>query len=145
MFCFRRFLRRRRNFLLKNKTSTLQEEIFVKPHPTQLKKNEKKKVHFEKPSPLQKLPPAEKKKAPQRKPSPEFDLILGNSLHGARQQSVQRVIANQRVRVNGPKVFPFLDSSLQDDLFGSREPVDQSQRRKPVIDLNRISVSYQDF
>lgn len=134
-----RFLRRRRNFLLKNKSSTLQEQVFVKRKPTQFRKNDKKKVHFEKQLPSRKLPPAEKTKAPKRKSSPEFDLIPGTSLHGVTQQSVQRVIANQRVRVNGPKVSPFLDSSLQDDLFRNQEPVGQSQSRKPVIDLNRIS------
>ncbi|KAI3725076.1 hypothetical protein L1987_64851 [Smallanthus sonchifolius] len=77
-----------------------------------------------------------KKKPPQSIPSPEFDLTLENSLHGVKQHSVQRTIASQRVRVNGPKAPQFVDLSQKDDIFGSQEP--SGQTRKPVIDLNQI-------
>ncbi|XP_023733810.1 uncharacterized protein LOC111881641 [Lactuca sativa] len=121
-----RFLRQRYKFLTNNKSSsTPKEQLFSKSHPTRVKKSKKEKVNHEKQSPLHNI----KKKAP------EFDLNLGNSLH-VKEQSVQRAISNQRVRINGPKINPFLDSNPQNNLFGYQEPMGQ---KKPVIDLNQIS------
>ncbi|KAM0031235.1 hypothetical protein Hdeb2414_s0017g00506531 [Helianthus debilis subsp. tardiflorus] len=131
-----RFLRRRRKFLLKNKSSTLQEQAFMNPQPTQIRKSNKEKVHTEKQKTLPKLPPSGMKKTPRSIPSPEFYSTLEDSFYGVKQQSVQRAIANQRVRINGPKASTFLDSSQKDNAFGSQEP--SGQTRKPEIDLNQI-------
>ncbi|KAI3701607.1 hypothetical protein L6452_26804 [Arctium lappa] len=129
-----RFLRRRHKFLLKEKASTLQEQVFAKPQPTQFTKSKKDIDHSKKQSTLRKLPPTEKKKkTPRTIPSPEFDLNLEISLHGVKEQSIHRGIANQRVRINGPKVSPFVDLTQKD----GQEPVVRTQ--KPVIDLNQIS------
>ncbi|KAI3805461.1 hypothetical protein L1987_27866 [Smallanthus sonchifolius] len=79
-----RFLRRRRKFLLQNKSTSLQERVFMNTQPTRLRKSKKDKIHIEKQKTLHNLP------------SPELDLILGNSVHGVNQQSIQRAVANQR-------------------------------------------------
>ncbi|KAI3754508.1 hypothetical protein L1987_54292 [Smallanthus sonchifolius] len=76
--------------------------------PTRLRKSKKDKIHIEKQKTLHNLP------------SPELDLILGNSVHGVNQQSIQRAVANQRVRVNGPKGSPLFDLR-REDIFGSQE------------------------
>ncbi|KAI7756160.1 hypothetical protein M8C21_018940 [Ambrosia artemisiifolia] len=132
-----RFLRRRHKFLLENKSSTVQEQVFMNPQPTHIRKSNKVKVHMEKRKTLPKLPPSGKKKDRLSIPSPEFDLNFEDSFYGVKQQSVQRAIANQRVRINGPKASPYLDLSLKGDTFGSQEPFGQT--RKPEIDLNQIS------
>ncbi|KAF5789438.1 hypothetical protein HanRHA438_Chr09g0382811 [Helianthus annuus] len=132
-----RFLRRRHKFLLENKSSTLQEQVFMNPQPTHIRKSNKEKVHMEKWFTLPKLPPSGKKKTPRSIPSPEFDLTFEDSFYGVKQQSAQRAIANQRVRINGPKASTFLDLSQKDDAFGSQKP--SGQTRKPEIDLNQIS------
>lgn len=132
-----RFLRQRHKFLLSNKSSTPQEHAFAKPKPTQLRKSKKDRVHFEKQATVRNLPPIDKKKAPRSMPSPEFDMLIGKSVHGVKQQSIQRVIANQRVRVNGPKASAFLDLSKKVDFLGRQNHMGQIQ--KPVIDLNMIS------
>ncbi|KVH88852.1 hypothetical protein Ccrd_025210 [Cynara cardunculus var. scolymus] len=115
-----RFLRRRHKFLLKDKSSNPPQEQVS----TQFTKSKKELDRSKK---LRKLPPQpteKKKKAP---PSPEFDLNLGISLHGVKEQrSIHRGIAHQRVRINGPKVSTFLDLT-------------QRPTHKPVIDLNQIS------
>ncbi|XP_076936896.1 uncharacterized protein LOC143604245, partial [Bidens hawaiensis] len=125
-----RFLRRRRKLLLENKSLTLQGQVLTNPQPTQFRKSNKEKVHMQKIKTLPKLPPIGKKKAPR------FDKILEDSLNGVKQQSVQRVVANQRVRINGPKEYQFVDLSKKDDIFES-QPLGQT--RKPVVDLKRIS------
>ncbi|KAL4564178.1 hypothetical protein LXL04_028231 [Taraxacum kok-saghyz] len=128
-----RFLRQRYKFLINNKSSTPQEQSFAKPPLTRVKKSKKEKVNLEKPATLHKI---EKKKAAQIIiPSPDFKFNPGNSFH-VKEQSVQRTIANQRIRINGPKINPFLDSIPKVNLFKGQEPVIQ---KKPVIDLNRIS------
>ncbi|GJV28208.1 hypothetical protein Tco_1384656 [Tanacetum coccineum] len=132
-----RFLRQRHKFLMHSKSSTPQEHGFAKPQPTQLRKSKKELVHPEKQATVRNLPPIDKKKAPRSIPSPEFDMLVGKSVHGVKQQSVQRVIANQRVRVNGPKASAFLDLSKKVDFLGSQNHMGQTQ--KPVIDLNMIS------
>ena len=53
-------------------------------------------------------------------PSPEFEMLIKKSVHGVKQQSVQKVIANQRVRVNGPKASAFLHRSKKVDFFGGQ-------------------------
>ncbi|KAK1418409.1 hypothetical protein QVD17_27553 [Tagetes erecta] len=136
-----RFLRRRHKFLSENKSSTLQEQVFMNPKPARFRKSNKEKVHIEKQKTLHNLLPAGKKKIPQSMPSLEFDTILEDSLHGVKQQPVQRVIANQRVRINGPKAPRFLDSSHKDVIFGNQIQEPSCQTRKPVIDLNQISSS----
>lgn len=132
-----RFLRQRHKFLLSNKSSTPQEHAFAEPKPSQLRKSGKERVHFEKLATVRNLPPIDKKKAPRSMPSPEFDMFIGKSVHGVKQQSVQRAIANQRVRVNGPKASAFLDLSKKVDFLGTQNHMGQTQ--KPVIDLNMIS------
>ncbi|PWA57083.1 hypothetical protein CTI12_AA412150 [Artemisia annua] len=132
-----RFLRQRHKFLLNNKSSTPQEHAFAKPQPTQIRKSKKEQVHFEKHATVRNLPPIDKKKAPRSMPSPEFDMFIGKSVHGVKQQSVQRAIANQRVRVNGPKASAFLDLSKKVGFLGTQNHMGQTQ--KPVIDLNMIS------
>lgn len=127
-----RFLRQRYKFLINNKSPTPQQQLFAKSQPTQVRKSKKEKVNFKNQATLHNI---DKKKAPQSiTQSPEFDLNLGNSLH-VKEQSVQRAIANQRVRINGPKINPFLESTPKVNLFRSQEPVGQ---KKPVIDLNQI-------
>lgn len=134
-----RFLRQRHKFLLKEKSSSPQEQVFAKPQPTQFTKSKREVDRSKKQAALRKLPPTEKKKkAPRTIPSPEFDLNLGIPLHGVKEQSIHRGIANQRVRINGPKVSPFLDLTQKDGSCSSgQEPVVRTQ--KPVIDLNQIS------
>nr|GEV00655.1 hypothetical protein [Tanacetum cinerariifolium] len=123
--------------LRKSKKEHVHFEKFAKPQPTQLRKSKKEHVHFEKQATVRNLPPIDKKKAPRRIPSPEFDMLIGKSVHDVKQQSVQRVIANQRVRVNGPKASALLDLSKRVDFLGSQNHMGQTQ--KPVIDLNMIS------
>nr|XP_043629060.1 uncharacterized protein LOC122600413 [Erigeron canadensis] len=123
-----RFLRQRHKLLLKNKSSTSQEQFFIKPQLTQSRISTKKKLHLKKQSTSQSY--AEKKKAPRSMLSADFDSIL------KKQQPVQRVVANQRVRVIGPKASSCHDLNQIDDISGSQELMGQNQ--KPVIDLNQI-------
>ncbi|KAM0009831.1 hypothetical protein Hdeb2414_s0014g00431461 [Helianthus debilis subsp. tardiflorus] len=118
-----RFLRRRHKFLLQNKSVTLQEQVITNTQP-----------------------PVGKKKTARSIPSPEFDMIHGNSLHGVKQQSLQRAIANRRVRVNGPN-GSLIHNLRQKDMFGSQEHLgqSQSQTQKPVIDLNQISIEDEEL
>lgn len=128
-----RFLRKRYNFLINNKSSIPQEQLFAKSKPTQVRKSKKEKVNFQKQATLRHI---DKKKAI----SPvDFDLNLGNSLH-VKDQSVQRAIANQRVRINGPKTSLIPDSGPKDNFFRNQEPV-----KKPVIDLNQISIEEEEL
>ncbi|KAJ0942283.1 hypothetical protein HanPSC8_Chr03g0090151 [Helianthus annuus] len=141
-----RFLRRRHKFLLQNKSMTLQEQVISNTQPTQFRKSKKDEVNFGKQRTLHNLPPVGKKKTARSIPSPEFDMIHGNSLHGVKQQSLQRAIANRRVRVNGPKGSP-IHNLRQKDMFGSQEHLgqSQSQTQKPVIDLNQISIEDEEL
>ncbi|KAI7730381.1 hypothetical protein M8C21_027403 [Ambrosia artemisiifolia] len=127
-----RFLRRRHKFLSQNKSATLQEQIFMSTQPARFIKSKKDEVHIGKQKTLHNLPPVGKKKTTQSILSPEFDTIL------VKQQSLQRAIANRRVRINGPKRPPLHDLR-QKDISGSQEHLGQSQTQKPVIDLNQIS------
>ncbi|GJS73695.1 hypothetical protein Tco_0706536 [Tanacetum coccineum] len=130
------------SFQSDSKSSTPQEHGFAKPQPTQLRKSKKELLHPEKQATVRNLPPIDKKKAPRSIPSPEFDMLVGKSVHGVKQQSVQRVIANQRVILNGRKAYAFLDLSKKVDFLGSQNHMGPTQ--KPVIDLNMISLYHEE-
>nr|XP_043624002.1 uncharacterized protein LOC122595654 [Erigeron canadensis] len=137
-----RFLRRRRKFLLKTRSSTPQQWQSQNMETTQYRKNKKEKFNPKKDATLPNLPPIhnlkqkgrvyiEKKNMVPSRPPIVFDLDQSVNMHGVNLN--QRVIGN---------MSPGAEFSQKESGISGKEAAVQA--RAPIFDLNQISMEEEE-
>ncbi|KAM0061429.1 hypothetical protein Hdeb2414_s0004g00135911 [Helianthus debilis subsp. tardiflorus] len=128
-----RFLRRRRNFLLKTRTSTSQEVILPNIETTQYRKSKKEKVNNpKKAATLTNLPPTPNVIQRGKMYTKKKNII--NNL--GRNVNLYGVDLNQRVIGNNS--FPVTEFVQKENGVSGEKPLVQA--RAPIFDLNQISM-----